>query len=429
MLLRPDGSSGSVLTITQFSHEWASFLEDNGWDMADGGRGRPSFPADEDAVNAMERFIDRLKENRHVGLYGKSVNGEMKYRERVVAGLKNEYEIEFDPEEIMFTTGGQFGLAAAFNLIEKITPGALIATPSPWYANHDIIASLYHKQGSKLHPVNILDEPGYRITRAALEKSLKSCSYLGAFLFCIPGNPLGNLMHKKDWLEIVPVLEKYDVPIILDEAFAEVVFDKNFEISLLHAAPHLKDRIILLRSGTKALGLSGERLAVQRVPKKYMPHLIEFQSRLVGNCPLIVQAGMSAAMENMSAEKKGAISEYYADNAEYICDEFEKLGIVAQKVRPGGGFYLLADLSKMIGQRMPVESARAYNSERKIIQNDVDIAMALMFGFGQPEKMGVAVVPACSFGVDTKKGWVRVSFSNHRKVLEKIVARLKTVAA
>ena len=445
MLIRPNKDPASVLTVTQFAHEWANHLEEQGWDIADGGRGRPSFPADKDAVEAMYRFTTKLRDNNYVALYGTSVIGEQKYRDKVVRGFKSEYGIEFNPEEIMFTPGGQFGLAAIFNMIEKMSPGGKIVTPSPWYVNHEILSSLYHQGGSKLHPIDILSTPGHKITKDALQNSLNTLHSplnsnlnplngpqnppIAAFLFCIPGNPLGNIMHKNDWLELIPTLKKFNVPIVLDEAFAEIVFDHNFETSLLHAAPELADRIIIMRSGTKALGLSGERLAVQRIPLKYMPYLIEFQSRLIGNCPLIVQSGMSAAMENMTADKKNAISDYYKNNADYLLAECAKLGLKTTTSKPAGGFYFLVNLSKLLGAKMPSAAMAAYSTTKQVIENDIDISMALMFGYNQNPQTGVATVPASAFGIPATNGWVRISFSNHLKVLEKIAAALKAATA
>ena len=280
--------------------EWAHSLEKKGWDIADAGRGRPSFPADIDAVNALHDYTNQLLKSREA-LYGTSVLGERKHRKKAAEGFFKEYGMQFPTYEIIFTPGGQFGIAAAANLVASLN-GGYILTPRPWYVNHEVITSIY----TKLHPIDFFDE--HKITPKNLQASIDSCERIGAFLFCNPGNPLGNIMRKSDWRALAPILEKHDVPIILDEAFAEITFDLKFDISLIHALPQLADRIIIMRSGTKALGLPGERLALQRVPQKYMSVVEEFQSRLIGNAPLSGQAAMAAAFGNMSVQKKSAIS-------------------------------------------------------------------------------------------------------------------------
>lgn len=421
MLLRPNWTPAATLTVTQFVHEWAHALEKKGWNIADAGRGRPSFPSDIDAVTAMHNYTKHLIDSREVALYGTSVLGEKEYRQAAAEGFKKEYGLNFPTYEIMFTAGGQFAIAAAAHLIQQLNGGYII-TPKPWYVNHDAIISIY----SKLHPFNIwnIKDKTAKITPQNLENAVRSCHKPGAFLFCNPGNPLGNIMRKDDWLAIVPLLEKYDIPIILDEAFTEIVFNKEFEISLLHAAPHLADRIIVMRSGTKALGLSGERLHVMRVPQKYMPIVEEFQSRLIGNCPISVQAGMAAAFKNMSIDKKAVISDYYKNNADFMLD---KVGNILVGGKPEGGFYFIADFSFMLGTPIPEEAKKAYSEQKNIIEDDIDICMALMFGYGLGKKEGLGTVPASCFGIDKKRGFQRISFSSERQNLERVATRINKI--
>lgn len=416
MLLRPNWTKSSTLTVTQFVHEWAHSLEKKGWDIADAGRGRPSYPADIDAVDALNAYAYALVKSREA-LYGTSVLGEKKHREKAAEGFFREYGLEFPTYELIYTPGGQFGIAAMANLVAHLN-GGYILTPRPWYVNHEVISSIY----TKLHPIDFFEER--KITPENLQASIDSCPKLGAFLFCNPGNPLGNIMRKKDWEALAPILEKHDVPIVLDEAFAEIVFDNDYNISLVHALPHLADRIIIMRSGTKALGLPGERLALQRVPVKYMSVIEEFQSRLIGNTPLSGQAAMAAAFGNMTEKKKKAISDYYKSNAEFLVGETNTM-LVGSK--PEGGFYFISDFSFMLGQKMPESARAAYTIKKTTIENDIDICMALMFGFGQSANSGLGTVPASCFGIDGKKGYVRISFSAHRKDLELIAKRMNEV--
>jgi len=416
MLLRPNWTKSSTLTVTQFVHEWTYALEKKGWDIADAGRGRPSFPADIDAVDALNAYAYALVKSREA-LYGTSVLGEKKHRERAVEGFYKEYGLEFPTYELIFTPGGQFGIAAMANLVAHIN-GGYILTPRPWYVNHEVISSIY----TKLHPIDFFTER--KITPDNLQAAIDTCPKIGAFLFCNPGNPLGNIMRQKDWQALAPILDKYDVPIILDEAFAEIVFDHDYKISLVHALPHLADRIIIMRSGTKALGLPGERLALQRVPVKYMSVIEEFQSRLIGNTPLSGQAAMAAAFGNMSMDKKTAISDYYKSNADLLVNATKNMLVGSA---PEGGFYFISDFSFMLGHHMPESARAAYTTSKTIIENDIDICMALMFGFGQAANSGLGTVPASCFGIDGTKGNVRISFSAGREDLQQIAVRMNQV--
>ena len=366
--------------------------------------------------------------------------GEKHFRQQVTKGLKAEYNLEYQQDEILFTPGGQFGLALVFHLLEQLMPTGCIVTPRPWYVNHHELAHMFigdtlsvkaNPSYDKFQPVEILDHPQLKITPQSLQKAIDMADKpISAFLFCNPGNPLGNVMYKEDWLTIVDTLRAYpDVPIILDEAFTEIVFDdeRRNEISLLHAAPDLQDRVFLFRSGTKALGLAGERLAVLAAPKKYIQALMPLQSRLMGNTPLLSQAGMAAALMHMTPTKKKTISDYYQKNAEFLYEELKALGLVPlNNYKPEGGFYFLIDLSALKGKALPQEAAKILGNSRDVMLTDRDIAMALLFGFGQQQGKGLALIPASSFGLDPALCWLRVSFSSYRQELENIVLMLSS---
>ena len=81
----------------------------------------------------------------------------------------------------------------------------------------------------------------------------------------------------------------------------------------------------------------------------------------------------------------------------------------------------------MLGHQMPESARAAYTISKTVIEDDIDICMALMFGFGQAAKSGLGTVPASCFGIDSKRGFVRISFSSGRENLEEIAKRMNQV--
>jgi aspartate/methionine/tyrosine aminotransferase len=449
MYLRPNWLPANTLTPTQFIHEWAHHLEGKGYEIADASRGKPSFPADKDAAKAVLATAEGLFWGGiNTSPYGKYSIGEKEFRTKAAQGFENEYGIPFNTYNMIFTSGGQFAIAAIFSAIEQANPNSVIITPSPYYTNHYELAHMFsgtnfYEKGTapnKFKTIDLLKTPDFRLTGALVKQAADEVTSegknIGAFLFCNPMNPLSLVTNEKEWLEIAEVLRQHpETPIILDEAFAEIIFaladtKESIKWSLLHAAPDLQNRTFLMRSGTKALGFSGERLAVMYCPDKFLPTITSLQSRLIGNAPLTSQAGMAEAMSKMSLEKKAKISAYYKQNAEYIFEEVKKLGLLlSDKLIPEGCFYLLINLQQLIGKKIP-EAAQKFCEDKKIIENDVDIAISLLHGMDWNEdkkfgKKGLALVPASYFGVDTKLGVMRLSFSPHKSELEGIVAMLR----
>ena len=429
MALRPNGFNSDTVPLTQFFHEWVHELDSRGHDIADGSRGKPSFPKDKDAENAI---LELYRTVGDVFPYCSNSLGEKKYREQAARGFSKEYGCKFDADDMVFTPGGQFGIAAAFQLVESIFPGSAIVSGEPWYVNHNAIANMFSGTGfysiprffDKFFNINLLENGVSRLTANHIRYSIAECKKqsrkIGAFLFCNPMNPLGQVTRKEEWKEIAEALDEYpDALILMDEAFAEVVFDQNFNISILHAAPHLKDRMILFRSGTKTMGFPGERLAVMAVPKKHLDILTAFQSRLLGGAPLSVQAGMAAGMETMSVEKKKKISEYYYGNYKLLRDGLAKKGIkpVAESE---GGFYVLMDFSKYKGAKIPAEAAKILDTSKTEISTDFDLSISLMTGL-LGKNRGIASIPASAFGASSRNMILRVSYSTYKEEINKFI--------
>ncbi|MCI5049691.1 MAG: pyridoxal phosphate-dependent aminotransferase [Rickettsiales bacterium] len=413
---RFDGSDAKLVTVTQLMHEWVHHLQQEGWHIADASRGKASYAADDDAVKAMREAIDGI--DGEVAAYGTHTLGEEHFREQAAEGFTRIYGTAFNPSHIAFTPGGQFGLSLAFHLIKKACPNGSIVAPCPWYLNHRALSELMgDDQQDRFLPVHLSRADDYALTAEAIEHSLvQHNDEIAAFLFCNPANPTGHITRKEEWKKIATIIRRYpDVPVICDEAFMEVVFDHDAHASLIHAAPDLLDRTFLFRSGTKALGLAGERLAAMVIPPAYLDEYTYWQSRLLGNPALSAQAGMAAALATMGADKLKPLQEYYLGNAEALYDQLRTMLPESALIKPQGGFYLLADLSMLFGTPMTAKAQLMSGEASAVIQSDVDIALSLLTGLHGAEKSGVAVVPASSFGLKPEDGMVRISFSPKRE--------------
>jgi aspartate/methionine/tyrosine aminotransferase len=435
MLIRANGDSSDTVTITQFFHEWTHKLSAEGYNIADASRGKPSFPKNKDALEAIENLY---KNSGNVFPYGKESIGEANFRKAAAEGFSKEYNYQFSPDEMIFTSGGQFGIAACFYLIETLFPDSCVISAKPWYLNHQDISGMFSKQSFSAVPKDNkfisydLIENDLSVSRVipqkieqAVKKAHDQNRKIGAFLFCNPSNPLGMVTRKQEWKGLVDLLkENSEAVIMIDDAFAEVIFDKNYENSIFHIDASLQDRIIILRSGTKALGFPGERLAVMRVPKQYHDHIVAFQSRLIGNPALSLQAGMSAAIQNLTYEKKSEISDYYSENYQFLKAKLSSQPKIKPIFKPEGGFYSLYDFSHFKGYKIPEKAKYILNNCGDEITNDVELSVSLMVGFdcdiGRNHKNTVATIPASAFGLDASKMIVRISHSPSKQDLSDI---------
>ncbi len=417
MWKRFNNTDASLVTKTQLFHEWVHQLEAEGRKILDLGRGKPSTPAEARAVEAMRQNMDGLHDSAEAALYGTNASGEMLYRTTVAQAFTRLYGTAFEPENIVFTPGGQFGLLAAFMAIAETHPNGYVVCLSPYYLNHVELAQFFPSHRLQILSVPVTPEDDGTMIAAKIEAAVaEKEGDVACFLFCNPANPTGKVLRPHDWRALMPLLTRMDhAAIMLDEAFSELVFDwegnfedpSHFNISLLHSAPELKERCFLFRSGTKAMGLSGERLAVMAVPDAYKPYVTRLQSFAIGNPPLAAQAGMAACLEQLDHDRMRVLSEHYQANCYALMHHFkhENRRIWTGSL-PDAGFYLLVDYSDYIGTPMPKEAARAYWQPKEVIETDMDIAFALLFG-----EASLCTIPGSCFGLPESEGWQRLSFS------------------
>lgn len=78
-----------------------------------------------------------------------------------------------------------------------------------------------------------------------------------AVIICNPHNPCGTILTVGELNEIIKSADKYDVLVILDEAYIEYVLDKNYQKNIKKLIENRN--LVVLRTFSKAYGLAGLR--------------------------------------------------------------------------------------------------------------------------------------------------------------------------
>ena len=281
---RYDGSPAKTVPGTQFIHEWVHHLRQQGYDIADASRGKPSLAAHGPALEAMQASLAG-NINQAIA-YGTHAMGEMAHKETAAKALSQAYDVAIDPRSIAFTPGGQMGLYIAFTLLHQACPSGKFISTVPGYLNYAELIGLATntEDDSYILPLELQKSDGFRLHPHAIGTLIDDYDGdITALILCNPLNPTGQVFTESEWQEIAAIIKAHDFPVILDEAFAEIIFNDS-QRSLFHIAPELLDRTFLFRSGTKAIGLSGERLAVTVVPERYIEPYMYFTVAYARQC-------------------------------------------------------------------------------------------------------------------------------------------------
>lgn len=424
MMLRYNHTSAHTLTGTQFVHEWVHHLSAQGHAIIDASRGKPSYPVDAAIWRAMQDAIAGAQQD--VFPYGTDALGEPEYREAVAIALSDWYASAIDPAQIVFTPGGQFALNLSFTLLHKREPEGVFVSTAPGYLNYAELVRYVCGSAESLSPVILQSSRQYRFTATDLDAHLRTLSRpIAGFVFCNPLNPTGQVISQAEWQDFATLLREYDAPILLDEAFTEVAFKR--EPSLLQVAPDLRERMFLFRSGTKAHGLPGERLAVSVVPPQWIEAFRFHQSRVLGNPPLLAQAGMTAALTHLTPARLSDLRQYYQANATKLQQRLRQIPAIQQVIVPEGGFFLLAQMSAMMGGTIPPAAREAMGIANAHITTDEELMAALLFAGVSSQKAGVALMPGSYFGLEAGAGIMRISFSMAPAEIDQLLEALAEI--
>jgi len=421
----PENMDGVMLLF-----RWARYLEKNlaeeKYDEAQkniiiAGIGWPTLEVSPELIQAAIQYWMEKKLNPEAIGYSLP-EGDLEAREIMARALKTSYNdmIDIDPNHLVFTVGGAEGIRLALEAIDKLNPQGKILTPNPYYTRYNHLNNLYS--------VDCMHEKKYRLTARALQKSIRRAKEenieLSAFLFCDPNNPTGNCIGRDEFEQIAEVLrtDLPNVPIIIDEAYAEMAFNKK-HVSLLEVAPDLIHRMILLRSGTKGLSVAGLRFAVACVfDTKIREEMITILGGPSAVDHQLIYAKAMEAFVNLPEERERIVN-FYRPKVEYVVNRLRNMGIAMPDPDyfPDGAFYVMTDLSDLFDTPLPesVKSIIEKSDEQNTITSDIDIAYSLLL------KDYLMLSPLSIQGVSDDLGYLRITCSAPEDQLKELLDRLE----
>jgi alanine-synthesizing transaminase len=219
-----------------------------GEDIVDLGMGNPDQPPPQEIIEKMKSALDNPKNHRYSvsrGIYRLRVEICNWYRER--------FSVELDPDrEAVVTMGSKEGLAhLMFAILE---PGVPVIVPDPTYPIHTY--SVVIAEGKVVRvPLNPLPSFLSRVE----ETVLRSSPSPRALILNFPHNPTTAVVDKEFFSRVVEIARKYDLIVIHDLAYGDLVFDGYSAPSFL-SVPGGKEVGVEIFTLSKSLNMPGWRV-------------------------------------------------------------------------------------------------------------------------------------------------------------------------
>lgn len=312
--------------------------------------------------------------------------GIMELREAIAAKVNLRNGIDADSNQVIVTPGAIAALHGT--MLALCDPGDEILLSDPAWPNYRMLCDLL---GLDTLYYQLLPEDDMQPTAERIEPLITTETKL--IVINSPSNPTGSVIDQRHLDEVLRLAEEYDLWVVSDEVYDEIVFDGGAAPSA--AASASAERVISVFSFSKTYAMTGWRVGYAVTPADITSFVVKTQEPTTAcvNAP-----AQMAALEALQGPQDCVreMRDSYQERRDDVMEILDAAGM--SYVRPSGAFYMWIDVSAAG-------------------LSDIDFARRLL------TDRQVAVTPGSAFG-PASGDFVRVSLASDASVLRKGVERL-----
>ncbi|MEG4444405.1 pyridoxal phosphate-dependent aminotransferase [Microcoleus sp. AT9_B5] len=359
----------------------AKAMKAEGIDVCSLSTGEPDFDTPEHVKAAAKQALDEGKTK-----YG-PVTGEPQLKAAIARKLRDDNNLNYQPENIIVTNGGKHSL---YNLMMAlIDSGDEVIIPAPYWLSYPEMVKL---ASGKPVIVRTDASTGYKITPEQLSRSITPKTKL--FVLNSPSNPTGMVYSRAELKALAEVIVDRDILVVADEIYEKIIYDGAQHVSIGSLGQEIFDRTLISSGFAKAYAMTGWRIGYLAGPIELIKATSTIQGHSTSNVCTFAQYGAIAALES-SQESVETMRLAFAQRRQVI---FELLDAVPgiSCIKPDGAFYMFVNISKTG-------------------MNSLEFCDAFL------EQQQVAVIPGIAFGADDH---IRLSYATDLGTIKKAVERL-----
>lgn len=311
-------------------------------------------------------------------------SGTPEFRKAIAKQTNEDLKTKYDFTEVTVSSGGKFILFSALQCL--LDQGDEVIIPAPFWVSYPTMVEL--AEGTPRVAVCGKDS-GFKLTPEILREHLSErtkCLILNS-----PSNPTGVMYSAEDLKGLADVLRDYpDVYIISDDIYNRLVLDTELAPHILHVAPELGDRVLVVNGASKTYSMTGWRIGWALGDPAWIKAMTNYQSQSTsGACTISQKAAMAAVEEGQPELEKSLVE--LKRRRDFVLEAFNKIPDV-EVSSPDGAFYIWPDISKHLGKSL----------DGHRLETSSEFAAALL------EDQKVVAVPGVEFGLD---GFLRISYA------------------
>ena len=332
-----------------------------GEDIIDFGMGNPDQPTPQHIVDKLVEVAERRDTHRY------SVSrGIPRLRRAICNWYQTRFGVTLDPDsQAIVTIGSKEGLAHL--ALATMGAGDTVLVPNPAYPIHPygfIIAGADVRHVRLVPGVDFFEE-----LRRAIQDSWPRPKML---VLNFPGNPTTQCVELDFFEQVVAIAREYDIWVVHDLAYADIVFDGYRAPSILQV-PGADEVAVEFFSLSKSYNMPGWRVGFMCGNRHLVAALARIKSYLDYGTFTPIQVAAIAALEGPQDCLK-EISGRYQSRRDVLCDGLTAAGWPVEK--PKGTMFVWAPIPEQYRGIGSLEFSKKLLAEAKV-------AVSPGIGFGE----------------------------------------------
>ncbi|MGB4074927.1 alanine transaminase [Pseudomonas sp.] len=322
-----------------------------GEDIIDFSMGNPDGPTPPHIVEKLVQVAQR--EDTH----GYSTSrGIPRLRRAISRWYKDRYAVEIDPEsEAIVTIGSKEGLAHL--MLATLDHGDTVLVPNPSYPIHIYGAVI---AGAQVRSVPLV--PGVDFF-AELERAIReSIPKPKMMILGFPSNPTAQCVELDFFERVVSLAKQYDVLVIHDLAYADIVYD-GWKAPSIMQVPGAEDIAVEFFTLSKSYNMAGWRIGFMVGNKELVSALARIKSYHDYGTFTPLQVAAIAALEG-DQQCVRDIAEQYRQRRNVIVKGLHEIGWMVEN--PKASMYIWAKIPEPYAHLGSLEFAKKLLLEAKV---------------------------------------------------------------
>jgi aspartate aminotransferase len=379
-------------SVTLAMNARAAELRGKGVDVFAFGVGEPDFEPPTFVRDAAKRAIDEGLTSKYT-----AVTGIAPLKKAICDATARSRGWTPTPDMVTVSVGAKHAL---FNLaLALYQPGDEVVIPAPAWISYPEQVRIV---GATPVLVETREEDGWRMSPEALSRAVTKKTK--AIILCSPSNPTGTAYTDAQLQALLEVVRASDCWLVVDEIYAELVYDAFEHHSVAKLAPDLRSRIVVVDGVSKSYAMTGWRIGWSIAPRELSVALDTVQGQSTTNPSAVAQYAALAALSGPQDEVSAMRARFQKRRDAMVAGLRSLPGVKCRM--PEGAFYAFADCRGLYGTKWG----------DKTLANDEDVAFWLL------DRAHVASVPGGPFGAP---GYVRFSYATNEERIAKGIASIR----